>query len=189
MSWLRPLPCLPAARAPAPRCPRWRMANILVCDDERSICEVLEIALRKDGHKIETVNSGDAAKRKVDGALYDIIVTDVKMPHTDGIDVLKHARRVSPDTAVVLITAVEDVHAAIQAVKAGASDYIQKGPDLIDAVKVAIEHTLDRVSLRRQNLAFRLDAASRNSLDNIIGVSPAVTKLKHTIRTVASTQS
>ena len=165
------------------------MANILVCDDERSICEMLEIALRKDGHRIETVNSGDAAKRKVDGALYDIIITDVKMPHTDGIEVLKHTRRISPDTAVVLITAVEDVHAAIEAVKAGASDYIQKGPDLLEAVKVAITHTLDRLKLRRQNFAFRLDAASRNSLENIIGVSPSMEKLKHTIRTVASTQS
>jgi two-component system, NtrC family, response regulator PilR len=165
------------------------MANILVCDDERSICEMLEIALRKDGHRIETVNSGDAAKRKVDGALYDIIITDVKMPHTDGIAVLKHTRRISPDTAVVLITAVEDVHAAIEAVKAGASDYIQKGPDLLEAVKVAIAHTLDRLKLRRQNFAFRLDAASRNSLENIIGVSPSMEKLKHTIRTVASTQS
>src|SRR3954451_6961729 len=165
------------------------MANILVCDDERSICEVLEIALRKDGHRIEIVNAGDAAKRKIDGALYDVILTDVKMPHTDGIEGLKHARRPSPDSAVILITAVEDVHAAIQAVKAGASDYIQKGPDLVDAVRVAIENALDRVSLRRQNYALRRAAASRNSLDNIIGVSAAMEKLKHTIRTVASTQS
>ncbi len=165
------------------------MANILVCDDERSICELLEIALRKDGHRIETVNSGDAARRKIDAALYDIVLTDVKMPHTDGIEVLKHTRRVSPDSAVILITAVEDVHAAIQAVKAGASDYIQKGPDLVEAVKVAIEHALDRVSLRRQNLALRRDAARRNSLDNIIGVSAALAQLKETIRTVASTQS
>src|SRR5581483_3642530 len=61
--------------------------------------------------------------------------------------------------------------------------------DLLDAVKVAIDHTLDRLALRRQNLAFRLDAASRNSLENIIGASPPMEKLKHTIRTVASTQS
>src|SRR5258708_15616869 len=165
------------------------MANILVCDDERSICEVLEIALRKDNHRVEIVNSGEAAKRKIDGALYDVVLTDVKMPQTGGIEVLKHARRVSPDSAVILITAVEDVHAAIEAVRAGASDYIQKGPDLVDAVKVAIEHALDRVSLRRQNLALRRDAARRNSLDNIIGVSAAMEQLKETIRTVASTQS
>jgi len=165
------------------------MANILVCDDERSICEMLEIALRKEGHKVETVNSGDNAKRKIDAALYDVVLTDVKMPHTDGIEVLKHTRKISPETAVILITAVEDLHAAIQAVKAGASDYLQKGPDLLEAVRVAVRNAVDRVSLRRQNLALRLDAASRNSLDNIIGASQTMEKLKHTIRTIASTQS
>src|SRR5690242_8567936 len=56
-----------------------RMANILVCDDERSICEMLDIALRREGHKVETVNSGEAAKRKIDGALYDVVITDIKM--------------------------------------------------------------------------------------------------------------
>ena len=52
------------------------MGNILVCDDERSICEMLDIALRREGHKVETVNSGEAAKRKLDSAIFDVIVTD-----------------------------------------------------------------------------------------------------------------
>src|SRR5947209_13110550 len=165
------------------------MANILVCDDERSICELLDIALRKDGHKVETVNSGEAAKRKLDSALYDVVLTDVKMPKTDGIEELKHARRVAPDTAVVLMTAVEDVHAAIQAVKEGASDYIQKGPDFLEGIRVSIQNALDRMNLRRQNFALRRDAAVRNSLDNIIGSSSTIKKMKETIRTVASTSS
>src|SRR5215475_14035031 len=91
------------------------MGNILVCDDERSICEMLDIALRREGHKVETVNSGDAAKRKLDGALYDVIVTDIKMPQTDGIEVLRYAHQVSPESAVILITAVDDYEAAIEA--------------------------------------------------------------------------
>src|SRR5436305_12760862 len=95
------------------------MPNILVCDDERSICEMLDIALRREGYKIETVTSGEAAKRKIDGALYDVIITDIKMPKIDGIEVLRHAHQVSPDSAVVLITAVDDYEAAVQAVKAG----------------------------------------------------------------------
>ena len=95
------------------------MGNILVCDDERSICEMLDIALRREGHKVETATSGEAAKRKLDGALYDVIVTDIKMPRIDGIEVLRHAHQVSPDSAVILITAVDDYEAAVQAVKAG----------------------------------------------------------------------
>jgi two-component system response regulator PilR (NtrC family) len=166
------------------------MPNILVCDDERSICEMLDIALRREGYKIETVTSGEAAKRKIDGALYDVIITDIKMPKTDGIEVLRHAHKVSPDSAVVLITAVDDYEAAVQAVKAGgASDYIRKGPGVVDEIKLAIRRSLEKVALSRQNFALKRDAASRNSLDNIIGVSAAMEKLKQTIRTVASTGS
>ena len=71
------------------------MANILVCDDERSICEMLDISLRREGHRVETVQAGQSAKNKIDGALYDVIITDIKMPNIDGIEVLRHAHRVS----------------------------------------------------------------------------------------------
>ena len=166
------------------------MGNILVCDDERSICEMLDIALRRDGHKVETVNSGEDAKRKLDSALYDVVVTDIKMPNTDGIEVLRYAHQVSPDSAVILITAVDDYEAAVQAVKAGgATDYIRKSPGLVDEIKLAINRALEKMTLSRQNFAFKRDAATRNSLDNIVGASPAMEKLKQTIRTVASTQS
>jgi two-component system, NtrC family, response regulator PilR len=166
------------------------MGNILVCDDERSICEVLDIALRRDGHKVETVNSGDAAKGKIDGALYDVIITDIKMPNTDGIEVLRYAHQVSPDSAVILITAVDDMDAAVQAVKAGgAFDYIRKGPGVVDEIRLAISQGLEKLSLRRQNFAYRRDAAARNSLENIVGISPGMEKLKQTIRTVATTNS
>jgi two-component system, NtrC family, response regulator PilR len=167
-----------------------RVANILVCDDERSICEMLDISLRRENYRVETVQSGQAAKSKIDGALYDVIITDIKMPNIDGIEVLKHAHRVSPDSAVILITAVDDYEAAVEAVKAGgASDYIRKSPGLVDEIKLAINRAIEKLTLSKQNFAFRRDAATRNSLDNIIGSSGAMEKLKQTVRTVASTAS
>ena len=166
------------------------MPNILICDDERSICEMLDITLRREGYKVETANSGEMAKRKLESALYDVVVTDIKMPNINGIEVLKHAHHISPESAVILITAVDDYEAAVEAVKAGgATDYIRKGPGLVDEIKLGIRRALEKVALSRQNFAFKRDAANRNSLDNIIGVSAAMTKLKQTIRTVASTQS
>ncbi len=166
------------------------MANILVCDDERSICEMLDISLRREGHRVETVQAGQTAKNKIDGALYDVIITDIKMPNIDGIEVLRHAHKVSPDSAVILITAVDDYEAAVQAVKAGgATDYIRKGPGLVDEIKLAINRALEKLNLSKQNFALRRDAATRNSLDNIIGSSAAMEKLKQTVRTVASTAS
>ena len=166
------------------------MPNILICDDERSICEMLDITLRREGYKVETVNSGEAAKRKLDSALFDVIVTDIRMPNINGIEVLRHAHQVSPDSAVILITAVDDFEAAVEAVKAGgATDYIRKSPGMVDEVKLAIRRALEKVNLSRQNFALKRDAATRNSLDNIVGASPAMEQLKQTIRTVASTQS
>ena len=151
---------------------------------------MLDIALRRDGHRVETVQSGHAAKNKIDGALYDLIITDIKMPTIDGIEVLRHAHRVSPDTSVILITAVDDYEAAVEAVKAGgASDYIRKSPGLVDEIKLAINRSLEKLVLSKQNFALRRDAATRNSLDNIIGSSAAMEKLKQTVRTVASTAS
>src|SRR3954469_6112512 len=179
--WLRPQPS---------RQQEVRVANILVCDDERSICEMLDISLRREGHKVETVQSGQGAKNKIDGALYDVIITDIKMPNIDGIEVLRHAHRVSPDSAVILITAVDDYEAAVEAVKAGgASDYIRKSPGLVDEIKLAINRAVEKLVLSKQNFALRRDAATRNSLDNIIGSSPAMEKLKQTVRIVASTAS
>src|SRR5260370_12227759 len=165
------------------------MASILVCDDQRSICEMLDISLRKEGHKVETVNAGDAAKKKLNSANYEVLITDIKMPNTDGIEVLRHARQVSPETSVILITAVEDYEAAVQAVKGRAFDYIHKGPSLLEELKVAVGRAVETLALRRQNFAYKRDAASRNSLDNMIGASPAIVKLTGIIRTVASTGS
>jgi two-component system, NtrC family, response regulator PilR len=165
------------------------MASILVCDDQRSICEMLDISLRKEGHKVETVNGGEAAKKKLSSANYELLITDIKMPQTDGIEVLRFARQTSPETSVILITAVEDYEAAVQAVKGGAFDYIHKGPGLLDELKVSVGRALETATLQRENFALKRDAASRNSLDNIVGSSPALEKLKATIRTVAPTGS
>jgi two-component system response regulator PilR (NtrC family) len=166
------------------------MSYVLVCDDEKGICTTLEIALRWEGHKVETVTAGNIAKNKIDAALYDVIVTDIKMPETDGIEVLRHAHRVSPDSAVILITAVDDLDAAVEAVKAGgAFDYIRKGPSLVDDVKVAVRKAMDRLQRERQILALKRDAFSRNSLDNIVGDSEAIKSVIERVRAIAPTTS
>jgi len=104
--------------------------------------------------------------------------------------VLRYAHQMSPESAVILMTAVDDYEAAVQAVKAGgATDYIRKSPALVDEIRLAIKRAMDKLSLSRQNFAFKRDAATRNSLDNIVGASSAMEKLKQTIRIVASTQS
>ncbi len=110
------------------------MGYILVCDDERSICTMLQIAFQNQGHRVETVTGGEQACRKIDATLYDVVVTDVRMPHVNGMAVLQHSRRVSPETAVIVITAVDDTEVPIEALNAGAFYYIRKGPKLLEDV-------------------------------------------------------
>ncbi len=165
------------------------MGYILVCDDERSICQMLQIAFQNQGHRVETVTSGEQACRKIDSTLYDIVVTDVRMPQVTGMEVLLHSRRVSPDTLVIVITAVDDSEVPIEALNAGAFYYIRKGPKLLEDVLSAAALAMDRSQLRQQNAALLRDAAQHNSLDNIIGESEPMRKLKQTIRTIATTNS
>jgi two-component system response regulator PilR (NtrC family) len=165
------------------------MGYILVCDDERSICQMLQIAFQSQGHRVETVTSGEQACRKIDSTLYDVVVTDVRMPQVTGMEVLQHSRRVSPDTMVVVITAVDDSSTPIEALNAGAFYYIRKGPKLLEDLLSAVALAMDRTQLRQQNAALKRDAAQRNSLDNLIGESEPMRRLKQTIRTIATTNS
>jgi two-component system response regulator PilR (NtrC family) len=166
------------------------VASVLICDDERSLCQVLEIDLRKNGHKVEIANSREDAKRKISSNLFDVIVTDIRMPSVeDGMEVMRYAREVSPDSAVILMTAEAAKETAIQAIRAGAFDYVEKHPRVVDELRIAIARGAETVSLRRQNKVYRRDSASRNSLDKIIGSSVAINKLKETVRTIASTTS
>jgi two-component system response regulator PilR (NtrC family) len=165
------------------------MGYILVCDDERSICQMLQIAFQNQGHRVETVTSGEQACHKIDSTLYDVLVTDVRMPHVTGMEVLQYSRRVSPDTQVIVITAVDDSEIPIEALNAGAFYYIRKGPKLLEDVLSAVGLAMDRSRLRQQNAALKRDAAQRNSLDNLIGESEPMRHLKQTIRTIATTNS
>jgi two-component system, NtrC family, response regulator PilR len=166
------------------------VGNILVVDDEASICTMLDIALRRDGHRVETVTSGNLAKAKMESALYDVIISDIRMPETTGIEVLKHARKVSPDSAFMLITAHVDAEAAMEAAKAGGVfDFLIKGPAVSDQVKMSVRRAMQSIEIRRQHSAFKRDALSQNSLDKIVGKTPALEAMKTRIRSVAPTNS
>src|SRR5882762_8146083 len=88
-------------------------AHILVVDDERSIFELLEITMRKEGHRVEVANSVEAAKRKLESQIFDIIISDIRMPGADGVDLLKLAKEIAPGSFFLLITGVPTIETAI----------------------------------------------------------------------------
>jgi two-component system response regulator PilR (NtrC family) len=151
---------------------------------------MLEIALRRGGHRVETVTSGEAAKRKLEAAIYDVVISDIKMPGIDGVELLQYANTACPEAERIVITAHEEFDIAKRVAESGGVfQFIGKGPSLPSAVAHSVNQAMEKITLRRQNLAFRRDAAQHNSLENIVGSSTAMQKLKQTIRTVAPTSS
>ena len=99
------------------------MAHILVVDDERSICELLEITFRKEGHRVEIANNVESAKRKLESQIFDIVISDVRMPGETGVDLLAFTKEIAPGTFFLLVTGVPTLDTAIAAINAGADRY------------------------------------------------------------------
>ena len=95
------------------------MARLLIVDDEKSLCQVLEIAFRKDGHMVETVSSGKLAVAKLASQVYDLVISDIRMPDLTGIEILEEARSGRNPAGFIMITAVPTVSTAIQALNLG----------------------------------------------------------------------
>ncbi len=160
------------------------MAHLLVVDDERSICELLEITFRKEGHRVEVASSGEAARRKMESQIFDIIISDIRMPDASGVDLLKFARETSPSSVFLLITGVPTVETAIAAVNAGADRYVIKDHELVDQLRRAVEQVDDNLKLKKEAGYLRRELRRLTGQDNIIGRSAKLRAIFDLIQTV-----
>jgi two-component system, NtrC family, response regulator PilR len=165
------------------------MARLLVIDDEESLCELLEIAFRRAGHQVETVSNVEAARRKIDGRVYDVIVCDIRMPEATGIELLEHARSTRNPAAFVLTTAVPTVSTAVDALNLGAYRYVVKTDRLIDELKLVIERAVEEQALREENTRLRSELLRAFSPDNIVVRSPKMERVLEMVRNVARAPS
>ena len=165
------------------------MAHILVVDDEKSICELLEITFRKEGHRVEVANNVETAKRKLEGSLFDIIISDVRMPGEDGVDLLRFTREVAPDAHFVLITGVPSLETAIAAANEGANRYVIKDHDLVEQLRVAVREVTENLRWKKEAGYLRRELRRLTGLDNIIGQSPKMKAIFDLIQTVAPQNS
>src|SRR6266498_3363416 len=99
-------------------------AKILVVDDEKDICMALNIILTKEGYTVKEADNGEQALERIKQENFDIIMTDIKMEKMDGFQVLKQAQQISPESSVIMMTAYASVVSAVEAMRAGAVDYI-----------------------------------------------------------------
>jgi len=161
------------------------MAHLLVVDDERSICELLEISFRKEGHKVEVASSGEAAKRQIASRLFDIVISDICMPDMDGVDLLRYCKEVSPATVFILITGVPTIDTAIDAVNFGADRYVIKGDRLLDELRPAVRKVAENLALKTEAGYLRRELRRVTGLDHMIGTSPRMREIFELIVNIA----
>jgi len=161
------------------------MPHILVVDDEKSIGELLEITFRKEGHRVEVVHSVEAAKRKLESQIFDIIISDVRMPGESGVDLLKFAKEISPSSFFLLMTALPALDTAIAALNSGADRYVIKGHSLVDQLRLAVHEVSESLKWKKEAGYLRRELRRLTGLDNIIGQSPNMRAIFDMIQTVA----
>jgi two-component system, NtrC family, response regulator PilR len=165
------------------------MARLLIVDDERSICQMLEIVFRKCGHTVETVHSGQAAKQKIETLVHDVIISDIRMPDVSGIDLLEQARAARNPAYFILITAVPEVRTAIQALNLGAYRYVIKTDTLVEELRLAVDRAVEELALREENVGLRRELLRVFAQNNIVGRSRQIVSILEMVRIVAPTTS
>jgi two-component system response regulator PilR (NtrC family) len=161
------------------------MAHILIVDDERSICELLEITFRKEGHRIEVAFNGESARRKMESQIFDIVISDIRMPDTTGVDLLQFCKEISPSSYFLLITGVPTVETAIAAINSGADRYVIKDHDLVDQLRRAVRQVDETLRLKSEAGYLRRELRRLTGQDNIIGHSAKMRAIFDMIVTVA----
>ena len=164
------------------------MEKILIVDNEKSMRDFLSIVLKKEGYWVETAEDGDHALKCFEKDIFDLVLTDIKMPRVSGLELLKALKSVSSETVIVMMTAFASTETAIEAMKEGAYDYLTK-PFQIDEVKLIIKNALERKKLRQENTHLRRELKDQATFTQIIGKSEKMNKVLDLVRKVADSKS
>ena len=164
------------------------MRSVLVVDDEASLREMLSIMLRKEGFRVLTAESRASAAATLSAHPVDLVLTDIRLPDGDGIEILRHVKTASPETVVVVMTAFGSTETAVAALKLGAHDYLIKPFD-IEEMKIVIRNAFERHDLKQEVNFLKAELQSQSGLDRLIGRSEAMTRVVDVVKAVAGTNS
>ena len=161
------------------------MASILIIDDEKAIRKTLSEILSFEDYKVEEASDGEEGLKKFKEKSFDVVLCDIKMPKIDGIEFLQKAVETNPDVPIIMISGHGSIETAVEAVKKGAYDFIQKPPDL-NRLLITIRNAMERNSLVSETKVLRRKA---NKVQEMIGESTGIQKIKETIEKVAPTDA
>ncbi len=164
------------------------MGRILIADDHDALRRGLKRGLTEAGHDVEEASNGNAAIERLHDSYFDVVLSDLKMGGSDGMDVLRTTRAMHPTTAVILMTAFGTVNTAVEAMKIGAFDYVQK-PFEIEEMEVKIEKALEMKRLKNELEYLRGTQQDIYDFDRIVGSSTALQKVLDIVKKVAKSNT
>jgi two-component system, NtrC family, response regulator AtoC len=164
------------------------MARILIADDHDALRRGLARGLTEAGHEVDEASNGNAAIQRLHDSYFDVVLSDLKMGGSDGMDVLRTTRATHPTTAVILMTAFGSVTTAVEAMKIGAFDYVQK-PFEIEEMEVKIEKALEMKRLKHELEYLRGTQQDIYEFDRIVGSSAALQKVLDVVKKVAKSNT
>lgn len=164
------------------------MDTILIVDDEKNYLLVLEALLGPQGYEIITVNNAHDALRSVREADLDLVITDVKMPGMNGMELLEESKKIKPELPVIIMTAYGSIEMAVEAMKKNAYDYITK-PFQNEQLKLTVKKGLDNYRLIKQNKLLSQALSDRFRYGNMVGKSKPILKIYDIIEKVAQSKA
>lgn len=167
------------------------LSKILVVDDEESIREFFQIMLKREGYEVLTASNGREALeflKKEGPSAVDLVISDIQMPEMSGMELLTTIKETDPELMFIMITAFGSTETAVEAMKLGAYDYVQK-PFKIDEVKIIIRQALEKRSLKMENSQLKKELGTKYAFDNIIGGAPPMMRIYEMVKRVANTKS
>ena len=164
-------------------------AHVLIVDDEKNLCRILSKILADAGYEVSVAHSAPDALKMLTQETIDAVISDIRMPEMDGIEMLERIKKRDSDIAVILMTAYPSIDGVVRAMKAGAYDYIQKPFENNEEILITIERAIERRSLLQRNRYLSEQLEARYGLENLIGQSPPMQHVIDLIRKVAPTQS
>jgi two-component system, NtrC family, response regulator AtoC len=162
--------------------------KVLIVDDEKLMRESLHEALTRAGLKSDMVASGEEAKVAIDASYYDLVICDIRMPGISGIELLRCVKRVSPETAVVMMTAFGTVDTAIKAMRYGACDYLTK-PFSFEEIEIIVKKALDHQNVVRENKYLRKELHDKYNFENFVGEDLKMKEVFKTIQKVSNSKA
>ncbi|OQX19372.1 MAG: Fis family transcriptional regulator [Desulfobulbaceae bacterium A2] len=154
--------------------------RILVIDDERINLENISHVLRKDGYAVETATCGQQALELMEGGRYDLVITDLKMEGMDGVQVMRHAKELMPESEVIIVTGYATVNSAVEAMALGAFYYLPK-PLKLDELRALVAKALEKTVLKNEISRLKQHLQAKKGVTQFVGHNPAILKLKDDI--------